>query len=133
MTKIPDATAAVKPPSKSECQRMLRAAFGPRTRFARMGDGLAVVAYTEDGDEYHLAEITPKVNGQGERGLDELLPWYATLAAFRAHGFRIERGPHGWEVRDADEPKARPRVSLPTRVRAWFVATFARLFHSLPS
>lgn len=121
-----------KPPSKSECLRMLRAAFGPRTRFASFGDGLAVVAYTDEGHEFHVAEIEPKVNGQGQRGRDDLLPWYATIAAFHAQGFRLEKGPHGWEVVPLAERPA-PKRGPFAAVSAFFAAWLAKLFPSKPA
>lgn len=126
MSKIPSNLPRFNtPPSKSECLRLLRAAFGPRTRFAPFGDGLAVVAYTDEGHEFHVAEITPKVNGAGKSGDPALLPWYATLAAFRAQGFKLDKGPKGWEVVPVDEKPAQKPGPF-KRLTAWARGLFRK-------
>lgn len=84
-----------KPPSKSACLRVLRAVLGERTRFARFGtDGLAVVAYTEGGAEYHAAECEPKTADAPR----DNVPWIATVAAIRSAGYNLEVFPGRLEL-----------------------------------
>lgn len=72
-------------PSKSQCLKTLRRAFGPRVRFARFGaDGLAVVNHSSTGEEFHVAEVEPRTPEAAAQ-----VHWYALVASFQAHGYRV--------------------------------------------
>lgn len=72
--------------NRSQCQKYLRQAFGPRARFAPIdGEGVAVVDHRSDGSEYHVAEVRPRDPKQRDG-----IHFAALRAAFATLGLRVE-------------------------------------------
>jgi len=74
-------------PSKSQCLKILRQNFGPKTRYQTLdGNRLAVIEYVGGKHERHLVEV----EAQAPEGRS-ILYWAAFVSAFKAIGFTVER------------------------------------------